>query len=304
MQCTSPKTAFVVAGTGEYIFFDDSRREIEREVVVRCGQCLSCRVSHAATWATRGMHELRRHEASAFLTLTYREPPTTYEAWLGDNQLFLKRLRNEFGAGIKYLGCLERGDQNGQPHSHLAVFGPRGVDFERDRKVCGRSGDDELYRSATLERLWPHGISSIGAVTPESLNYIARYTLKKLTGAQAKGAVIDGVRHFVDWHTGELTRLPFARLLCSRRPGIGRYFVEEFSGDLRYGLRNNKGARIGTPRSYLRWLRKSDPDFYAELLEERRQEFKRDLSEEAPQRCEARDTVLRARLGNKLARSL
>lgn len=303
MQCTSPKTAFVDAKTGAYVFYDDSRREIEREVVLRCGQCLSCRVSHAATWATRAMHEARNHEATCFVTLTYRpgEEPVSYEAWLSDNQKFWKRLRKKYGAGVRFFGCLERGDNLGRPHSHFGIFG---VDFREDRKVCGHRNGNDIFRSETLEALWPHGMVSIGELTVESANYIARYTLKKLTGLQASGMLIDGERHFLDWQSGELTRLPYAKLLCSRRPGIARDFVDRFTNDVVQGLRVVGGARVATPRSYLRWLRKADPDLYAELVEERRLLFKRDLSEEAPARCEARDTVLRARLGGRLERAI
>lgn len=303
MQCTSPKTAFVDAKTGAYIFYDDSRREIEREVVVRCGQCLSCRVSHAATWSTRAMHEARNHDATCFITLTYRpgEEPTTYEGWLADNQKFWKRLRRKFGAGVKFFGCLERGDNLGRPHSHFAVFG---VDFKDDRKICGHRSGNDLFRSPTLEALWPHGMVSIGALTVESANYIARYTVKKLCGIQAAGELIDGERHFLDPNTGELTRLPYAKLLCSRRPAIGRDFVNRFTNDVVQGLRVVGGARVATPRSYLRWLRKDYPEVYAELLEERRLLFKRNLAEETPERCEVRDTVLRAQLGKRLERQL
>ena len=69
-----------------------------------------------------------------------------------------------------------------------------------DKQVLKRSHSGlMIYRSSLLESLWTFGMSSIGSVTPESSQYVAKYSMKrKLSG----------------FDYGEF-------VLMSRRPGIG-----------------------------------------------------------------------------------
>ena len=48
-------------------------------------------------------------------------------------------------------------------------------------------GGHNVYRSAILEKLWPFGFSTIGAVTFESAAYVARYVMKKWSKDSLEG---------------------------------------------------------------------------------------------------------------------
>ena len=74
--------------------------------------------------------------------------------------------------------CGEYGDKLGRPHYHAIIFGVTFV----DKKLWSIRRGNNLYRSATLEKLWPYGFSSIGTVNFETAAYVARYVTKKITG--------------------------------------------------------------------------------------------------------------------------
>jgi len=300
MQCTSPKYAWPDE-SGRYVFHQDSRRELGAEVVVPCNQCIACRLRHAQTWTSRCEAELRQHSASCFTTLTYRPElrPLTRDAWRRDGRLYLMRMQEHFGPGQRYFGVLERGDMGGAPHFHFIEFGH---DYrEVDGEPIGKSKGHVIYRSALLERLWPHGHVLIGAVTPESIGYVARYTTKKLSGASARGVVIDGQRFWSD-KDGVLSPLPQAEVFCSRRPAIGSYFADTFGSDLIGGLRGHGGKRLPTPRSWLRRIKANDPALFEQIQSAAQLSIKRNLAEESPERCAVRAEVLEARLSLKGAR--
>lgn len=299
MQCTSPKYAWSDSN-GKYVFYQDSRRELGREVVVRCGQCISCRLTHAQTWVSRCTAELREHSAHCFVTLTYRPEsrPATRDAWRRDGRLYFMRVQEHFGRGQRYFGVMERGDLGGAPHFHAIHFG---CDFREDGEPIGKSKGHVLYRSPLLERLWPHGHVMVGGVTPESIGYVARYTTKKLTGASSRGVLVDGVRFWPD-ADGVLSPLPPAELFCSRRPSIGWSFVDQFGSDLIGGHRGHGGKRLPIPRAWLKRIKAADPALFEAIQSAAEVSIKRNLHEETPERCAVRNEVAEARLSLKGAR--
>lgn len=296
MQCTAPKYAWPDEN-GRYVFYQDSRRELGRETVVPCGQCIACRVRHAETWVSRGKAELRLHAASCFTTLTYRPElrPATRDAWRRDGRLYLLRMQEHFGPGHRYFGVMERGDMGGAPHFHFIEFGH---DYRQGGEVIGSSKGHPIYRSELLERLWPHGHVMVGGVTPESISYVARYATKKLSGASSRGVVVEGQRFWPD-KDGVLSPLPPAELFCSRRPAIGSAFVDQFGSDLIGGLRGVGGKRLPTPRAWLRRLKATQPDVFEAVQSAAELSIKRNLLEESAERCAVRDEVARARLSLK-----
>ena len=72
-------------------------------------------------------------------------------------QLFMKRLRKEFAPNnIRFYMCGEYGEDFSRPHFHALLFNC----FFSDRKrIPGGASGSPLYRSDTLERLWPYGFS-------------------------------------------------------------------------------------------------------------------------------------------------
>lgn len=169
-------------------------------MLLPCGKCYSCSVSYSRMWASRIMLESNDHVHNCFITLTYADCFKPDKPSKRHFQLFMKRLRKELDVSIRYFACGEIGDGKGvrgvNPHYHAIIFG---YDFP-DKVFLKRSHSGlMIYRSPLLEKLWPYGISSIGDVSPESSQYVAKYSMKrKLTGEDS----------------GEF-------VLMSRRPGIG-----------------------------------------------------------------------------------
>jgi hypothetical protein len=192
-------------------------------------------------------------DANCFATLTYAPEhlPAFGQLVPRDVKAFVRRVVECFGP-TRYFLVGELGEADFRPHYHVILFG---VDFSADRTLWRRTDEGHaVYRSPTLERLWPYGVSEFSDVTLQSAEYCARYSLKKINGdwrAEAKlivledpatGEVIDGT-HF----------LPFVRM--SRRPGIGatwldRFHCEVFPSD--FVVVN--GRKRGVPPFYARNL--------------------------------------------------
>jgi len=130
---------------------------------VPCGQCIGCRLERSRQWAIRCLHESGLHERNCFITLTYDDEHLPEGGTLvkQDWQLFIDRLRKRFRTKVRYFHCGEYGEQTRRPHYHAILFGH---DFD-DKTLWKRNHGNPLYRSKSLERLWPHGYSSIGACT-------------------------------------------------------------------------------------------------------------------------------------------
>lgn len=179
-----------------------------------CGQCYGCRLERSRQWAIRCMHEAKMHDQNSFITLTYREEqlPENATLVLEHLQKFIKRLRKSCSPDkLRFFACGEYG-KHGRPHYHALIFGHN---FP-DRYYFRTSKGSKLYRSNQLEKLWPLGFSTIGALTFESAAYTARYVMKKITGQDAAA------------HYG--LRKP--EFVCmSRRPGIGLSWLEKYGAD-------------------------------------------------------------------------
>lgn len=125
------------------------------------------------------MHEAQMHDHNQFLTLTYSDDALIDGALrVRDYQLFMKRLRKAHGAPVRYYHCGEYGDTYLRPHYHACVFGLE----VNDRKLYTRHNGNNIYTSASLERIWGHGFVTLGNLTFQSAAYTARYVMKKLLG--------------------------------------------------------------------------------------------------------------------------
>ena len=174
------------------------------------------------------MHENQMHEQSCFLTLTmspeYLE--TRENPWSLDKtefQRFMKRVRKKYGKKIRYFHCGEYGEKNQRPHYHAIMFG---LDPE-DKQLFQIREDIKLYTSPTMAQLWPYGHHSIGEVTLESCAYVARYVTKKVNGEKAE-------QHYIRWDplTGEGIPIEPEYATMSRKPGIGRSWLEKYKQDV------------------------------------------------------------------------
>lgn len=237
MPCYRPLHGFLAAARNpsgkRSIVFDKSAGLSDRPVDVPCGRCIGCRLERSRVWAMRCTHEAAMHDHNCFITLTYRGECIPQGGTLVPKhfQDFMKRLRKlcrtgfsyvnsngdvrsyQRSSGIRYYHCGEYGDQLSRPHYHACIFG-----FNFPDKVLWSIRDGvRLYRSKTLEALWPFGFSTIGDVTYESAAYIARYCVKKISG-DAK------VKHYNGRHPEYAT--------MSLKPGIGFTWFEKYASDV------------------------------------------------------------------------
>lgn len=141
----------------------------------RCKQCLPCRIYKQSSLTLRCLLENHSALSGQFLTLTYKSAPAIGD--YKDFQTFLKRYRalnrrEGNPSSIRYLACGEYGTQSGRFHYHALIW--NGLTFP-----------DAVWQN----RLWSQGFRYIGTVTPSSIRYTARYTLKFRDRSEAE---IDG----------------------------------------------------------------------------------------------------------------
>lgn len=201
---------------------------------IPCGQCIGCRLERSRQWAVRCVHEASLYADNCFITLTFNDANIPEDGSLDVRhfQLFMKRLRKKYGENIRFFHCGEYGAHKGRPHYHACLF-----NFDFPDKVLWSIRDGvRLYRSDSLQSLWPFGFSTIGEVTFESAAYVARYIMKKVTG--------DAADSHYDGRKPEYTTM-------SRRPGIGSGWFEKYSSDVYpsdFVVINNK--KVKPPRYY------------------------------------------------------
>lgn len=238
MSCHFPLKGWIAkkrnASGKRSVVFDAQEGFSDRQITVPCGQCFGCRLDRTRDWAVRIMHEASLKEDNCFLTLTYHTFPPGGSLCKPHFTAFMKNLRqwivthDSMGKFIpekwqdlpmfkdrrvRFFQCGEYGDQFGRPHHHAILFG---FDFF-DKELWKVENGSRLYRSPLLERLWPHGYSTIGNVTYDSASYVARYTLKKLNGDIAEAHYRGRIPEYVT---------------MSRRPGIGHFWIERYLNDV------------------------------------------------------------------------
>lgn len=161
-----------------------------------CGSCPECLSKRASSWALRCVYESKLHIYNCMVCLTYDtyiydkfgnivgERVSDLHVSKRDLQLFMKRLRKWYSSitdeRIKYLACAEYGKRTGRPHYHCLLFGVRFPDCV-PYKLSKRH--NQIYRSAILEKLWPHGICTVDSLSINSAS--ARYCTKYIAKQRA-----------------------------------------------------------------------------------------------------------------------
>lgn len=293
MGCYRPLDAWQLV-TGEVVFSANGRgssrpdRGIRRELSIPCGQCIGCRLERTRQWAVRCVHESKMHDSNSFITLTYDDEhvPADFSLNYKHFQLFCKRFRKVNGP-FRFFMCGEYGDDFSRPHFHAALFG---VDFN-DKYLWSETNGIRLYRSPLLERMWPHGYSSVGDLTYQSAAYIAGYVTKKVTGKNA-------AEHYeaVDGSTGEVfSRTPeFSRM--SLKPGIGATFFERYNAEIfPHDAVVIDGVPQKPPKRYTAWLSESDPIKHEEVTTERYKRAIQLSSENTQARLTVKEAVAKGR---------
>lgn len=252
MACFNPLIAFrgktpnASSGKIPVVFNARDAADADDPLKLPCGQCIGCRLERSRQWAVRCVHEASLYERNCFITLTFSPEhlPKSGSLDKRDFQLFMKRLRKEHGSGVRYFHCGEYGERNFRPHYHACLFN---FNFD-DRELWSVRSGIRLDVSKDLARLWPFGFSTVGDVTFESAAYVARYITKKVTGDMAAS-------HYERVSpSGEVFNLQPEYTTMSRRPGIGRGWLDKYCSDIyphdRVVLINNDSVRICKPPKY------------------------------------------------------
>lgn len=294
MPCFHPLDAFQSrmpsASTGKRtITFNSTNARDHIPIKLPCGQCVGCRLERSRQWAVRCVHEAQMHKENCFITLTFspeelekRTNPMSVD--VRDFQLFMKRLRKQYGQGIRFYHCGEYGEKNGRPHYHACLFG---FDFP-DKTLWKVCNGNRLYISESLSKLWPHGFSTIGDVTFESAAYVARYIMKKINGDRADDRYFDPL-------TGEIIRPEYTTM--SRRPGIGKGWLEKYLSDVYphdYVVVN--GVKCKPPKYYDGVLSTERPYEFDEIKEKRLTLIQNHVDNNTPDRLSVRESITKARL--------
>lgn len=209
------------------------------------------------------MHEASCHTSNCVVTLTLSNEfmPNSYSLEYSTFQLFMKRLRKSYGAGVRFFMGGEYGDKPilggsiGRPHFHACLFN---IDFV-DKRIIGKSktGTD-LYTSDILNVLWPFGRAWIGVLDFASAAYVARYCVSPIFGDSAVNRYM-----YIDPITGEIfAREPeFCRM--SLKPGIGAHWYDRFSSDVYpHDYVVVKGKRSKPPRYYDTLYNRDNPEVF------------------------------------------
>lgn len=336
MVCFYPRQAYrskIVNSSGKRsLVFEKDDAIPFSDITIPCCQCAGCRLERSRQWALRCVHEAKLHDHNCFITLTYNDENLPSDIGLHHKhfQDFMKRLREhivyerakkiqdasggnltirrskviareyfkKFGGLPRYYMAGEYGDNFGRPHFHACIFG---YNFP-DRENAFRRNGLPVDRSDTLEKLWTFGFSSVGNVTFKSAAYVARYVMKKRT------FIDDESRFFhyavIDDDTGEMIERSPEYNAMSRRPGIGKGWIDEFMSDV-YPCDNvvENGVKMRPPRYYDSQFELLSPDEYAKLKDKRKKSAIKHKDNNTPERLAVREKVFMRKI-DKLERIL
>lgn len=312
MACFHPVTAYQsphLQSNGKYeIVFQHIRgqRLGYRKIAVPCQKCDGCLLERSKSWAVRCMHEAQLHDRNCFITLTFSDEwlPQDMSLHHKDFADFMKRFKSHVAYhegssvadAIRRYHCGEYGELYGRPHHHACIFG---YDFS-DKYIWKTSNGVPLYRSPTLEKLWPYGYSSIGSVTFESAAYVARYIMKKVTHNQA-----DEHYKFVHPYTGKVYQRKPEYNSMSRRPGLARGWFDKYAADVYPGdfVVIRDGVKIKPPRYYDKLFELGDPISFEHIKFDRFTKSLKHVDDNTPERLKVREQVLKRNL-KRLPRKL
>lgn len=299
-----PNRKFLGSAIAFFGLKDISKKVGEHVALVPCGQCMGCRLDKSKEWAIRILQETKEHETSIFITLTYDEANVPVSLDGPRITTFIKDLRRrldyrvekgelpEEQKKIKFFAIGEYGEKKGRPHYHAILFGGPFARKNGNDEEPSRSGGAQ-WTHDDISAVWSEGIHRISEVTFESAAYVARYSLKKITGAAASS------------HYGD--RAPeFLRL----SKGVGKSWIDNWYQDIYPQGTVVMPGRPETlaPRYYDRVLEKLNPALLEETKTEREKNRKKhETVEDYLEHSERRNREGRVRglnMKNQLKREL
>lgn len=298
MACFYPRTMYPPLGGGRPTFVRPAGHS-GRTVVVRCGQCIGCRADVSRDWATRIIDEARFYQSNWFVTLSFDDEhlPDDLCVRRDDVQLFVMRAAKAAkrrglleGSGLRCFYNGEYGTETKRPHYHLILFGLGLTDLKKWKR---NERGEQMWTSPFLEKVWGKGRVIIGSVSAESAGYVAGYAVRD---KWAKSKVYE----LVDPETGECRERTRPFIGMSRRPGIGRRFVEKFGGQFLAGdFSVVNGRKRPNPPYYHRVLEQLSADAAAVLKAKREAGMRTPAAkrERTAERLAAREVCFRAKRG-------
>lgn len=227
---------------------------------------------------------------ACFVTLTYNDEhlPKDYGLDPTHAKAFVKALQKLRPGKIRYFLVGEYGDENKRPHYHAIVFG---IDFSEDRiQYSTNERGEKWYISENLNSLWKRGFTTIGGLSRESAQYVARYALKKITGQLQDFAYLRTRNEEYWWVHPEFQRM-------SLKPGIGAKWLDKYHGDI-YPSDETiiDGKRLPTPRYYDKRLAQMKSQEALETVKKaRRKRAERASIQLTPERRAATAEIMRAK---------
>lgn len=243
MKCADPVLCYTnEKGRRLCRHFTLANDEVKRlhQLVFDCGQCLFCRKKRSYELAARCVLHASLYKDNCFLTLTYDEKKEGYhnDFQYEDIQKFKKRLRRHCRDKKIQLFNVHEYGKNSKKHWHLICFNHN---FD-DKTLHTRSSGLPLFTSRTLQKLWPHGFSTIGDVSTASAMYQAQYVEK-------------------DLKNGNRTNKKKSH---SKHSGIARpYFLKHYRQLLTLGYVPINGTKIPLPRYFEKLSHRHWCHFYA-----------------------------------------
>lgn len=260
MPCFHPQTVYrskegrdKITGKWPIVFKKENGYE-DLKLVIPCQQCWGCRLERSRIWAIRCVHENQLYENSEYVTLTYDDKHLPKMKYIDgkkeiqpsllktDLQKFIKRVRKKHK--IRYYSCGEYGEKNARPHYHIIMFGLN----LNDRKYYRHDNGNNLYTSATLQKLWNKGHVVTGNVTYESCAYVARYIMKKRLGKDKDTSYMD-----INHETGVITN-EREKEFTTMSLGIGKEWYKQFKSDIyaegSEGKLTIRGGKSSRPPKY------------------------------------------------------
>lgn len=165
---------------------------------------------------------MQQHQHAAFTTLTYSRDHLPVTLQKRHVQLFLKRLRKNVDAKIRFFASGEYGEKNGRPHYHALLYGMDNANYGH------------------IDRAWQMGQVKTVALTPAAIAYVTGYCAKKI-GDRSRS-----YHERIDEETGEVYQWQPPFIQMSRKPGIGGEARKWTDSWRSYAVYN--GAKIKVPR--------------------------------------------------------